>query len=166
MRQRRLARLSALDYTSLDMAKLRDFAIHYTAAWCSQDPASVAAFYSHDGSLAVNGGAPAVGRNAITDVARSFMSAFPDMQVLMDDLIVKGDRAEYHWTLIGTNTRAGGKGNRVRVSGYEEWTIRSDGLIVVSQGHFDAADYQRQLKHGLEENRCVFPVSLPANQMP
>jgi hypothetical protein len=69
------------------------------------------------------------------------MSAFPDMQVLMDDLIVKGDRAEYHWTLIGTNTGTGGKGNRVRVSGYEEWTIGSDGLIAASQGHFDTADY-------------------------
>jgi uncharacterized protein (TIGR02246 family) len=125
----------------LDTPKLRDFATRYTAAWCSQTPTRVATFYSPDGSLTVNDGAPAVGRNAIAEVARSFMSAFPDMQVLMDDLIVKGDRAEYHWTLIGTNTGTGGKGNRVRVSGYEEWTIGSDGLIAASQGHFDTADY-------------------------
>lgn len=131
----------------LDLPKLRDFAGRYTAAWCSQDAASVAEFYSPEGSLIVNGGTPAVGRNEITSVAHSFMSAFPDMQVLMDDVIVKGETAEYHWTLVGFNTGPGGKGNRVRISGYEEWTIDSDGLIASSQGHFDAAEYQHQLNH-------------------
>jgi hypothetical protein len=47
-------------------ATLRDFAQRYTAAWCSQDAASVAAFYSPGGSLSVNSGAPAVARGAIT----------------------------------------------------------------------------------------------------
>ena len=51
-----------------------DFAERYTAAWCSQDAASVAAFYSVDGSLSVNDGTPAVGRSAITEVAQSFMT--------------------------------------------------------------------------------------------
>ena len=32
-----------------------DFACRYTAAWCSQDAGSVAAFYSPDGSLCING---------------------------------------------------------------------------------------------------------------
>ena len=35
-----------------------DFAQRYTAAWCSQDPASVAALYAPDGSLTINGGTP------------------------------------------------------------------------------------------------------------
>ena len=133
-----------------DLAKLRDFADRYTAASCSQDAASVAEFYSPQGLLTVNGGTPAVGRKEITGVAHSFMSAFPDMQVLMDDVIVKGETAEYHWTLVGTNTGLGGKGNRVRISGYEEWTIGSDGLIASSQGHFDAAEYQHQLDRATE----------------
>ncbi len=46
-----------------------EFATRYTAAWCSQDPASVAAFFAEDGSLAVNEDAPAKGREAITAVA-------------------------------------------------------------------------------------------------
>jgi hypothetical protein len=64
-----------------------------------------------------------VGREAITDAARSFMDAFPDLQVLLDDLRVRDEGAEYHWTLVGTNTGAGGTGQRVRISGYEEWTL-------------------------------------------
>ena len=134
-------------------AKLRDFAARYTAAWCSQDPTSVAAFYSHDGSLSVNGGAPAVGRNAIAEVARGFMTAFPDLLLLMDDLVIRGDRAEYHWTFIGTNSGRGGTGHRVRFSGFEVWKIGDDGLVAESQGHFDIADYQRQLERGVEESR-------------
>jgi hypothetical protein len=59
-------------------AQLRDFAARYAAAWCSQDPTSVAGFYSPGGSLTVNNDVPAVGRNAIAEVAQSFMTAFPD----------------------------------------------------------------------------------------
>ena len=43
-----------------DSSQLRDFAMRYTAAWCSRDANSVAAFYSPGGSLSVNGGAPAI----------------------------------------------------------------------------------------------------------
>jgi SnoaL-like domain len=132
-----------------DPAKLRDFAERYTAAWCSQDATKVAALYSPGGSLSINNGAPAVGRAAITEVARSFMSAFPDMRVILDDVFVKGDQAEYHWTLIGTNAGPGGTGNRVRIRGFELWQIGADGLIASSQGHFDSSEYQRQLKHGV-----------------
>lgn len=132
-----------------DLSELRDFAARYTAAWCSQDAASVAAFYSASGSLSINDGAPAVGRSAIEGVARSFMAAFPDMQVVMDDIRLQSDRAKYHWTLTGTNTGPGGSGNRVRINGFEIWQIGSDGLITSSQGHFDNAEYQRQLDHGV-----------------
>jgi uncharacterized protein (TIGR02246 family) len=122
-----------------------EFAKRYTAAWCSQDPASVATHYSPDGSLRINDDAPAIGRSAITESARSFMTSFPDLQVILDDVRTQGDRIEYHWTLIGTNSGPGGTGNRVRISGFESWKFGEDGLIADSQGHFDAADYQRQL---------------------
>jgi len=138
---------------TLDQDQLRDFARRYTEAWCSQDPASVAEHYAPEGSLTINGGQPAEGRSALTEVARSFMIAFPDMRVLMDDLVVKDGSIEYRWTLIGTNTGPGGTGNRVRISGFEEWTIGDDGLIAESQGHYDQAEYDRQLEHGVEESR-------------
>jgi predicted ester cyclase len=136
-----------------DPTKLRDFAVRYTAAWCSQNPASVASFYSTAGSLTVNDAVPAVGPRAIMEVAQAFMTAFPDMQVVMDDILVQGDRAEYHWTLIGTNTGSGVTGHRVRISGFELWEIGTDGLIASSRGHFDSADYQRQLGRGMQERR-------------
>ena len=123
--------------------------MRYTAAWCSQNSEGVAAFYSSQGSLRVNDGPPAVGRNAITQLAQSFMTAFPDLCVAMDDLRLQGGEAEYHWILSGTNTGSGGTGRRVRISGFERWRIGSDGLIASSQGHFDTAEYQRQLQQGV-----------------
>lgn len=131
-----------------DLLKLREFGARYAVAWCSHDPMQVASFFSAAGFLRVNAGSPAVGRSAITEVARSFMTAFPDMQVLMDDLRLNGDRVEFHWTLIGTNNGPGGAGKRVRISGFESWKLGNDGLIAASEGHFDAAEYQRQLEHG------------------
>ena len=132
-----------------DSAELRNLAERYTAAWCSRNPASVAAFYSDQGSLRVNAGAPAVGRDAIAEVALSFMTAFPDLCVVMDDLRLQADEPEYHWTLLGTNSGPGGTGHRVRISGFEQWKMGSDGLIASSQGHFAAAEYRRQLEQGV-----------------
>ena len=134
-----------------DPDQLRDFARRYTEAWCSQDPARVADSYAPDGSLTINEGPPSVGRAAITEAARSFMVAFPDMQVLMDDLLLEGESVEYHWTLVGTNTGPGGTGRRVRISGFEEWTFGDDFLIAASLGHYDQAEYERQLEHGAED---------------
>lgn len=126
-------------------AELTDFATRYAAAWSSQDPVRFAGFYAENGSLSVNDGAPSVGRAAITATAGAYMTAFPDMVVRLDSLSRDGDRAIFHWTWTGTNTGPGGTGRRVQLSGYERWTMGADGLIAESKGHFDAAEYQRQV---------------------
>ena len=135
-----------------DLAKLTEFAKRYAKAWCSQDPEKVAVFFAENGSLSVNDGPPAVGREAIAEEARGFMRTFPDMIVTMDDVTHEsqlGGRsscdAVFHWTLTGTNTGPGGTGKRVLISGSELWKIDNDGLIENSKGHFDAAEYERQL---------------------
>lgn len=134
------------EVASVDPARLKEFAARYTAAWGSRDPASVASFFSESGSLRINDGTPSVGRPAIATAAQGFMTAFPDLVVVMDSLSVDGNHAVYHWTLTGTNTGPGGAGKPVRISGYEEWTMGADGLIASSLGHFDEAEYKRQLE--------------------
>ena len=140
----------------IDLAKVTTFAKRYAEAWCSQNPESVAAFFAENGSLSVNDGPPAVGRAAITEVARGFMRDLPDMIVTMDDVTHASDGTKFHWTLTGTNTGPGGTGKRLRISGYELWKIDEDGLIAESKGRFDRAEYERQLKHGVDDiNRDV-----------
>ena len=126
--------------------ELQEFAARYTKAWCSHDPKKVVAFYAKNASISVNSGTAA----SIAEIAQSFMRDFPDMIVTFDKLEPRGDAVAFHWTLIGTNTGPGGTGNKVRISGYELWKIDNDGLISESRGNFDAAEYERQLKHGVD----------------
>ena len=106
--------------------ELEKFAARYAEAWCSHDPEAVVAFYAENASISVNGGAPA-------PIAES-----------------RADATAFHWTLIGTNTGPGGSGKRVRISGYELWQIGNSRLIKKSVGHFDAAEYARQLREGVD----------------
>ena len=127
-----------------DPQHISQLARAYTEAWCSRDPARVAGHYVPGGMIAINGGDPA----RIADVAEAFIAAFPDIEVLMDDLVFREDgRVEYRWTFTGTSAETG---KSVRVPGYEEWTIAPNGLISESHGHYDQAEYDRQLQHGFD----------------
>jgi len=123
--------------------ELGKFAEQYAKAWCSQIPEPVAAFFAENGSLKVNNGASAVGRAAIAAIASGFMSDFPDMIMTFDKLEPRADRFAFHWTLSG---RYAGTGNQVRIRGYELWKIDHAGLIAESIGHFDADEYERQVR--------------------
>jgi hypothetical protein len=130
----------------MNQAKLTEFATSYAAAWSSQDPEQLASHYADNGSLQVNDGETAVGRAAIATKARGFMSAFPDMVVRMDSVgLAEDGRAVFRWLWTGTNTGPGGTGNAVHLTGYEEWTLTDDGLILESKGHYDQAEYERQV---------------------
>jgi nuclear transport factor 2 (NTF2) superfamily protein len=125
----------------MDDRAVGDVARGYTEAWCSRDPVRVAAHYSPGGMIAINGGEA----TPIEDVARSFIEAFPDIQVYMDDLVFMDEAVEYRWTFTGTSAETG---KWVRISGAETWTIGEDGLIAASKGAYDQAEYERQLEHG------------------
>ena len=127
-----------------DRERIEDLARSYTEAWCSRDPARVASHYVPGGRIAINGGEAA----GIAVVADAFVAAFPDIEVFMDDLILREDGVvEYRWTFTGTSAETG---KSVRVPGFEEWIIAPDGLIADSRGHFDQAEYDRQLQHGVD----------------
>jgi nuclear transport factor 2 (NTF2) superfamily protein len=125
-----------------DRRQIEQLARDYTEAWCSRDPARVASYYAPGGTIAINGGDPA----PIEEVARSFIAAFPDIEVFQDDLVVVDDVVEYHWTFTGTSTETG---KPVRIQGFEDWTVGADGLIAASRGHYDEAEYARQLREGV-----------------
>jgi nuclear transport factor 2 (NTF2) superfamily protein len=124
-----------------DRRQIEQLARDYTEAWCSRDPARVASHYAPEGTIAINGGAPA----PIEEVAQGFIAAFPDIEVFQDDLVVVDEVVEYHWTFIGTSAETG---QAVRIRGFEDWTVGPDGLIATSRGTYDQAEYERQLREG------------------
>jgi nuclear transport factor 2 (NTF2) superfamily protein len=124
-----------------DRRQIEQLARDYTEAWCSRDPARVASHYAPGGTITINGGEPA----PIADVAQAFIAAFPDIQVFQDDLVVVDDVVEYHWTFTGTSAETG---KPVRIRGFEDWVIDADGLIALSRGQYDQAEYDRKLRDG------------------
>lgn len=126
------------------------FARGYAQAWGSKRPEFVASYFTEDGTLQVNDGDPANGREAITKVAQGFMTDLPDMIVRFDSLVPKTKGTEFHWTLMATNSGPGGTGNKVKVSGYELWEMGDNELIKKSQGFFPAEAYNRQLEFGID----------------
>jgi hypothetical protein len=126
------------------------FAHSYAQVWGSKRPAFVAMFFKEDGSLQVNDGDPAIGRNAISNLAQSFMTQFPDMHVHFDSLTQKTNGVEFHWTLTGTDADPKGKGHKVKVSGFELWTMSEENLIQDSKGTFSTEEYNRQLEFGID----------------
>ena len=128
-----------------DRERVLAFARSYTDAWCSREPTRVVEHFAPDATIAINGGAP----TPILGVAKSFMADFPDMELVMGDVVIRDDDVvEYHWTLIGDHS---GTGNHVHISGFEEWTIGDDGLAASSLGNFDAVEYERQVAHGVDD---------------
>jgi len=120
----------------------------------------MASCYEENGWQSINDGPRAEGRAALAEVARSYMDAFPDLKVSLDQLLTAGDSAFFVWTLTGTNTGPGGTGSPVRVSGIEVWRMSGSGLIASSQGYYDAAAYDQQLRlgHGAQPGQPTAPT--------
>jgi len=129
---------------------LKTFGKSYAQAWCSQRPDFVSLFYAESGSLNVNNGIPAVGRDQITKTVESYMTAFPDIIVMMDSLVTTSEGMKFYWTFTGTNTGPNGTGKNVKVKGFEFWQLSDDGLIKVSKGSYDAEEYAKQVKYGVD----------------
>jgi len=132
--------------------QLLEFARRYTDAWCSQDPARVAENYAPDGS------SPST--TAHLSGARRHHRGRPIVHGRLPGYAGAHGRPRRtrRQRRIPLDARRnehgpGGTGHRVRISGFEEWTIGDDGLIASSLGHYDQAEYDRQVEHGVEEPR-------------
>ena len=125
---------------------VHDMAAKYAAAWSSQSSEGVASHYALDGKIAINGGDEIVGRAAVAEMAAGFCGEFPDLILHLDDIRAVGNQAIFVWTLEGTHA---GTGNKVKVQGWEEWTLNDECLVASSLGRFDAAEYERQIAEGI-----------------
>lgn len=137
--------LSSFPGSTSPSAEIWNLAVRCALSWSTQDPEGMASCYEENGSQSINDGTPATGRMELAAVAASYMQAFPDLRVSLDQLFVAGDSAFFVWTLTGTHNGPGGTGNKVRVSGIEVWEMGESGLIASSRGYYDASAYEEQL---------------------
>ena len=127
---------------TLTADRLQKIAADYTAAWNSGSPESVAAFFSPDGTITINGGEPWRGTEGVANMAAGFFADVPDLHLVCDGVRASGNHAVYLWTFTGTHATTA---RNLTVSGWEAWELDETGLIERSSGNFDADDYSRQV---------------------
>ncbi len=80
------------------------------------------------------------GQDGFIEKLKQLRRAFPDFVLIVDDVLIDGDRAAFRWTLTGTNDGplAGGEptGTPVRFQGINIEHVESDKLI----GHWSVHD--------------------------
>ncbi len=126
---------------TMTLDRLRSIAASYTEAWNSGQPESVAAFFSPDGTISINGGEPWRGIEGVANMAAGFFADVPDLRLVCDDVRASGNHAVYLWTFTGTHATTK---RELTVSGWEEWDMDQTGLIGRSCGSFNSEDYARQ----------------------
>src|SRR5262245_47994134 len=102
------------------------------AAWNAHDTASLAAMHAPDGTVASPTGGALEGRDEIARVYRKWISAFPDMTIREEAVLIDGNRAVQVLSLSGTHAGEffglAATGRHFEVLGASVMTM-TDGLI-------------------------------------
>jgi uncharacterized protein (TIGR02246 family) len=122
-----------------DVAKL---AAAYTSAWNTGSPQKVAEFFTEDGEIVINRGAPWRGRAGIAEMAAGFFADVPDMKLVCDGVRRAGSHVVYLWTFSGHASKSS---NPLTIHGWEEWDVSDELKVKASRGWYDSDDYARQV---------------------
>ena len=84
--------------------QIKELVTQLVAAWNSHDPERVAAFYTEDCyGLDVAIARPQIGREGVERMFEAYYHAFPDLEIIPDDVIVAGDHVALFWTASATH---------------------------------------------------------------
>ncbi len=102
-------------------------------AWRARDPVALAGDHSADGVVVSPTGGVLEGRAEIERIYRVWFTAFPDLMINTEDLLVDGDRAALLCRITGTHAGeffgVAPTGRRIEVAGAFIYRLQ-DGLIV------------------------------------
>lgn len=134
------------------MADTREVARRTIDAFNSHDRDRIAATNTVDARFVAPPDIEFSGREAVTDYAMAWLSAFPDARIDVHDEIVSGDRAVLQFTFRGTHTDTlhgpGGDipatGKRLEGRGVQILTIAGD-EVAETQLYFDQVQVMTQL---------------------
>jgi len=119
------------------------------AAWNSHDPARVAAHYTEDCyGLDVAIARPQIGREGVHGMFAAYYTAFPDLEITLDDIIVEGDHVAIFWTAhathLGPILNIPPSGRAVTAKGVNRLVLQ-DGLVCETLTIWDVAGMLRGL---------------------
>ena len=141
--------LSSNDVPPAGAKATRQLAVALVAAWNAHDLDQALACFAAD--CEARDVAQAFLQRGCADMRRAmagYCRALPDVQFVLDDLVVAGDRAVVVWTATGTHLgmlfNIPASGRRVRVRGAATFIVR-DGLICRATYIWDVAGLLRSI---------------------
>lgn len=118
-------------------------------AWQRRDASALAADYTEDAVAESPIQGRLTGRARIREVYEHWMTAFPDLVISTDEVIVDGNRAAQIVTMIGTHTGAFGAvpatGRKFHIYAVLLFTLSDDGRITHSRRVYDTTSMLVQI---------------------
>ncbi len=119
------------------------------AAWQRHDPDALAGDHLHEAVAISPMHGRIEGRTRIREVYQTWFSAFPDLILTTDDLIVDGDRAVHFFTIKGTQAAPFGgvqpTGRRISITGAWLYAFDDTGKIQQDRRLYDATSMMVQI---------------------
>lgn len=122
----------------------------FEEVWNRQQCESISKMFAADGlahGLGADGG-PLRGPQAFEGFHEAFLNAFPDLRVLLEDVIAEDDKVAIRWTLTGTLKGEGlgvrATGRPMKITGMSILRARN-GVIVEAWNNFDVLGMHQQL---------------------
>lgn len=119
------------------------------AAWNRHDAAAAAAYHAEDaiGESPVQG--RMIGRARIQDGYKTWMTAFPDVKIVSDDVLIEGNRVVQFFTMTGTQKGSfhglPATGRKFHITGVFLATVNDQGLITRDRRVYDVTNMLVQL---------------------
>jgi steroid delta-isomerase-like uncharacterized protein len=112
--------------------------------WSRHDPAAVAAYHEENavGESPIQG--KMHGRKSIQDGYATWFTAFPDVTMVTDDIVVEGNRVAHFFTMSGTQKGPFGglppTGRRFQITGVFFATLSPNGRIAQDKRIYDVTN--------------------------
>jgi steroid delta-isomerase-like uncharacterized protein len=119
----------------------------YSAAWASHDPDRIASLHAEDGIFQLHSGdaGPVEGRGAIRDAFAVFLTQFPDLEFVEQELHPADWGWAVRWTMSGTlavpfevGEKTAEPGGSISIDAVDLITV-ADGLIAAKHTYLDWA---------------------------
>lgn len=145
-----LVSISAMAQSVENMNKAAD---NMVKAWNTNDFSYAEEVTVEDVVRNTNGEREGNNQSDYRALMNTFHTAFPDVQIVADNIEIDGSAMYVYWTLTGTNTGIlngnSPTGMRVEIVGHAKWTFNNDGKAVQEDVYFDNLSMFMQLGYEL-----------------
>lgn len=124
-----------------------------TQCWNNKDMEKFRAIATENFIRKNNGIIVANNRNEMEATMNVFFTGFPDLEIILNNTIIKGNQAFSQWTAVGTNTGIFGEtaatGKKIKFSGYHVGYYNNEAKYTGEEVYYNELELLQQLGYTL-----------------